>query len=354
MTNDRSRQRTVFCSISAQPDNLGDIAIRQALLDLFKRAGNPIVVFTGGMPASYLGAFDLPSTATVVTSQGAFIRSFLGACLRRRAHLVFAPGPFAAKGGRNLVKSLASLGNVVLTRASGGAVVSLGRAIRGSNRLDLRILRSSVRLMNLFVARDVLSPGILRLPVEVAPDLALSGIPASPAHTERSYVVISLRGDRPINRDVLADVVDQTREAGLVPVFVTQVRRDDENHRMLAAEFDAEICDWTTESHAEQFERIERIYSKAHTVFSDRLHAVIFGLRHVAFPIAYRHDGADKITPTLAHLLPLKVQDSHEKHLSVRISEPESSRNRLEAAVLKSSADLERVFERVIRLLTSR
>ncbi|MFB2580910.1 polysaccharide pyruvyl transferase family protein [Herbiconiux sp. P15] len=348
----RTRQRAIFCSISAQPDNLGDIAIRQALLNLFGRAGNPIVVFTGGMPASYLDAFELPADSRIVTSQSGFIRAFVAACLRRNAHLVFAPGPFAAKGGKNALKSLVSLGNVALTRASGGQVVSLGRAIRGSNKLDLAILRRSVRWMSLCVARDVLTPEILGMPVEVAPDLALAEIAAPAPETERTYVVISLRGDRPINRPLISQVVSQARAAGLTPVFVTQVRRDDENHGILAEEFDAEFCSWTDESHSEQFARIERYYSKAHSVFSDRLHSVIFGLRHIAFPIAYRHDGADKITPTLAHLLPLRVQDSKSAELAVDIAEPEAKRAELQTAVLRASRELDGVFTKVIGLLT--
>lgn len=347
-----ARTRTAFCSISAQPDNLGDIAIRQALVDLVEGSGTALCIYTGRMPASYLQAFDLPPTARVITSQRSFLLAFLGACLRRRAHLIFAPGPFAARGGVNLLKSIASLANVLAARASGGAVVSLGRAIRGSNRSDLAVLRITIKAMNLFVARDSLTSSVVGLPVEMAPDLALRDVAEPVAGSPRRYVVLSLRGDRPANHRLVEQVVSETRAAGLVPIFVTQVRRDETNHRELADQYGAELCSWTSESHSEQFDRIEAVYREAHTVFSDRLHAIIFGLRHFALPIALKHSDADKITPTLGHLVTLRAQDSAAGSLgSPLIEDSDLARGRLEADVLAASQRLRLLFDRVGSLI---
>ncbi|MGD8194337.1 hypothetical protein ACEXQB_007560 [Herbiconiux sp. P18] len=351
MTTSIPRSRTAFCSISAQPDNLGDIAIRQAVIDLIDASGTPLCIYTGGMPASYLQAFELPASARIITSQGRFLLAFLSACLRRRAHLVFAPGPFAARGGTNLLKSFASLANVIAARASGGVVVSLGRAIRGTNRADLAILRATIKAMNLFVARDSLTPSVVRLAVETAPDLALHDIAEGGAR-DRRYVVLSLRGDRPTNHALVAQVVEEAREAGLHPIFVTQVRRDETKHQELASQYGTEICSWTDESHSEQFTRIEAVYSQAHTVFSDRLHAIIFGLRYFALPIAFRHSDADKITPTLGHLIQLRVQQSDAAALNgPLVDDADSERARLESDVMSASQQLKELFGRVASLL---
>lgn len=347
-------QRIAFCSIAAQPDNLGDIAIRQAVVDLIQTAGCPMVIYTGAMPTSYLRAFRVPESAQIVASQRRFLATFVRACFRRRAHLFFAPGPFAARGGTNILRSIASLANVIAVRASGGHAITLGRAIRGSNAFDLAITRMSIRAMSLFVSRDVLTEEIVRLPVETAPDLALSGVTES-GTTARRSVVISLRGDREPNHQLLQQVVAEARANDLVPVFVTQVKRDDAGHTALAAQYGAELCGWTDQSHSEQLERIESVYATAHTVFSDRLHAIIFGLRNFAYPIALRHSGADKVTPTLAHLVNLRTQASSASQLDDPLVQlDEDRRGELAIDVLKASATLDSLFARVGAMISTR
>ncbi|WP_374945574.1 hypothetical protein, partial [Agreia sp.] len=153
-----SSRRSVYCSIAAQWDNLGDIAIRQTSIDWLADAGVPLVIFTGSMPPDYVRAFTLPKSARLVSSRSLFAVSLVGACLRRRAHLLFAPGPFQIRSGRaSVAKSLVNLGNILAVRASGGRVVALGRAIRGRAQPSFAIERFALARFAYFVVRDHVS-----------------------------------------------------------------------------------------------------------------------------------------------------------------------------------------------------
>jgi hypothetical protein len=49
-----TRPSTIFYSLSAQPDNIGDIEIRKEVLSWIRESGREIVLFVGPMPQGYL------------------------------------------------------------------------------------------------------------------------------------------------------------------------------------------------------------------------------------------------------------------------------------------------------------
>ena len=67
------------------------------------------------------------------------------------------------------------------------------------------------------------------------------------------------------------------------------------------------LCGWTSERHAEQLSRIDDVYRRALVVFSDRLHACIFGARHGASVVNAEGESHDKITSTLSAVYPYGV-----------------------------------------------
>lgn len=294
--------RTVFLSIAAQADNLGDIAIRQVCVNMVARSGASQVIFVGNMPRTYLEAFDLPGNVRLERSARRYSLRLVTAVLRGKAHIVFAPGPFGANGLARTVKSLGLLGLITMIRGRGGQVVAVGRAIRGNGKIALSVQRATIGAASIFTTRDDVTASIVRRPVVLRPDLALYQEKSPPANGG-DRLAISLRSDKPVSREALQLLVSEAEAMGLRAMFVTQVKRDDERHRVLAEELGAEHVAWDTESHVEQFSRVQAAYRRSRFVVTDRLHAAIFGIRGGAIPIIVQRGEPDKLVSTLGPYL---------------------------------------------------
>ncbi|MCU1432068.1 MAG: hypothetical protein JWP95_1173, partial [Actinotalea sp.] len=301
------RKRSVFLSVAAQSDNLGDIEIRQVSMDFAASGGAELNVFIGTMPPAYVAAFDFPVGTKLHTSGSGFALKTFAAAAVGRAHLMISPGPYVLPHGKGHLKGGALLLAVLVVRASGGSVAVAGRAFRGSGRLGRFVQRAIARLSTVFVARDLLSADVLRAPISHAPDLALA---TEREAVSREVVVISFRSDHAVDVAVVRQIVLESRSHGLVPILVSQVRRDDVQHLSLGRLLDAEVVEWGARDHREQLRRVREVYARASWVFSDRLHAVIFGLQHSALPVAVSQNPRDKVVATLQHLVPLAVVDT--------------------------------------------
>lgn len=300
--------RRVFMSIAAQEDNLGDIEIRRNVVNWVLGTQRPLTLFLGSMPDAYVDAYDLPNRVRRVRSGVRFEAELLWSILRRKANLVFSPGPeiFGASF-RGTMKSVLNLANVGLVGLGGGRAVAIGRALRGSGRVPLAIERLLIRRFASYTVRDTVSASEVGIPLVVEPDIGFATL--DPVlfreRTNRSTIAFSFRNDRRVNASMLASIVAQGRSFGLEPVFVTQVRRDSAIHDELALNFRAGHVSWIAESHLEQEEDVLAAYAGAAIVVSNRLHALIFGMLRGAVPIAVIDEGSDKLTSTLAHTFSL-------------------------------------------------
>ncbi len=288
----------------AQTDNLGDIVIRREMLDWLLGSCDQVVVLRGDLPASYVAAFGRHDRITFVRSPLSFQAALLGAVVRpgSRPVLVFAPGPATlVDAPKPLLKACANLANVALVRIGRGAVFTVGRAVRGTASVARLIERSSARLQSLYVARDAVTRSIVGAEVVVAPDLAFARAdrPTSTSGSTRN-LVLSFRGDRVADDELVARSVVAATKLGLLPVLVTQVARDDPQHARLARDHGVEHVSWDGRDHATQIDRVTGIMTQADVVVSDRLHALILGARSGAVAVPVIHPGTDKLSTTLA------------------------------------------------------
>jgi len=346
----------IFGSVVAQDDNLGDIAIRQVALDWLPGYVDEIVIFVGSMPDGYISAFDFPPRSRLVTRRAEFALRYLAACVQRTANLLFAPGPYQLRSGNGAaIKSAINLVNIVGARISGGVVVAVGRAFRGNANPVRAIERASLRMTSIFVCRDTVSAGVIGMPVLVAPDMAF-GIDVHPRELEasRPLVAFSLRSDRPVDRQIIAALVTQVKEAGLRPVFVTQVRRDNHQHLDLGKSLHVEVCAWTTEPHREQRKRVNEVYSSSHTVISNRLHALIFGLHWGAIPVGIEHSGSDKLRSTLDHLVPMQYIDARGvSPMTINLDPSGELRQNVQESTLRAYGELELMRKHVLDVFSA-
>ncbi|MTE23273.1 polysaccharide pyruvyl transferase family protein [Microbacterium sp. ZXX196] len=344
------RSRRVYMSIAAQADNLGDIAIRQAAIDLLSSGGQGFIIYTGSMPSDYVDAFKFPADVELVADAPSFIVRYLGDIMRRRAHLVFAPGPLELRAGaRAAIKATVNLLNILAARFSGGHVIAIGRALRGHGSPALQIERAAIGWYSLFVSRDSVSEIVIGRTLEQAPDLAFLRAPEFRAES-RDKVAISLRGDHSVNPSLITDVVNRARAADLTPVFVTQVARDDANHQKLAKHFGADIVSWDGTGHGAQIARVQDAYRTCRFVVSDRLHALILGSIGGAKPIALRHPDSDKLSSTLADVLTAPFVDTTADRME-DVSFDSAEDDRLASELSQARSRLIEIAERLASLL---
>jgi hypothetical protein len=307
MSNDERVKRTVFYTVAAQPDNLGDIEIRATLLDWLAERGSPVRAYAGGMPEAYLAAFDAPGNVTWVHGKAAFEMQLIWASVRGRSAIVFAPGPQTLSDRPSaLGKTLLNLANVIMVRLAGGPALAVGRSFRGSASMAKRLERLLVGHFDYFAVRDDVSAGVLAAPLALEPDLAFAQKceGRTPAHNRRS-VAVSLRGDRPIDEAGLNGLIEALRSVDVDVVLVTQVKRDDAQHRALAETYGLRAVLWENASHETQFRRARDAYSEARFVISNRLHALLLAAQEGSLPVAIRDAQWDKTRSTLQPWLPL-------------------------------------------------
>lgn len=355
----------VFFSLSAQSDNLGDIEIRRVMLDWLRSSGCPLRIFVGRMPKGYLDSFDLSGDVETFDSSLRFQWRLAQCLLRREAHLAFAPGPqtFARPGGRRLGRSVAYLrtaikpainfGNTLAVRACGGRVISIGRAVRGDHELALRFERSRAGLSSVYSVRDSSSSEVLGKSVTIIPDLAFLNTEVTAQDQVQDLVILSLRGDRPVDHGKVDSAVRVVRSHGLEPVFLTQVRSDNANHVLLGKALGCRVIAWDAQSHTEQLEIVKETYQRAAMVISDRLHALIFGAQSGADLVAVVQPGNDKLTSTLGHVVPLNTltEQDHDWSEVTSRSLTHPRREQTMAASMKGRQQLERMSRDVIALL---
>ncbi|MBG6184972.1 hypothetical protein IWX65_002950 [Arthrobacter sp. CAN_A214] len=308
--SDRSKSSprgTLFCSISAQWDNLGDVEIRRTILDLLSDQFDKQAIYCGSMPIDYVAMFSSGTHVKFYSKYMPFLCALLLEISKGRASLLFAPGPVLMVANvQALLKSVSLVLVVMMVRRRGGQVLAIGRSLRGVSSLALAIERTLQKFCTVYTLRDGVSASLLGVDTVVAPDIAFANVPRAPT-TERNVIGISLRYDRPPDLVLLTKVIRDCEESEKTPIFVSQVKRDDEQHRYLADFFGCSALLWGDKSHSDQFAVVMNLYERAHTVISDRLHVLILAAEAGAFPIEIKTAASDKIQSTVSRWLDVPV-----------------------------------------------
>lgn len=344
-------KRRIYCTISAQQDNLGDILIRQHMLELVDPRYCVLRVSVGSMPQEYIDTFDLPEDTKVYRSRVKFGLAFLGSTLARRSSLLLPPGPHPANSWRAAVVSLSSAVASLAVRLAGGRSVTVGKSVSGNHRMALLAERILVKSSNVYATRDFELQRNLGTRVERLPDLAFLG--QRTENDKRPYTVLSLRYDRSPNEEFVASVIDWSRSRGLEPVFVTQVGRDSMQHARLASQYNVDHVDWNSGNFKAQTDRLIQLYSQAAMVITDRLHVSILAALSGAIPIAVTYgSGPSKLQISFEDVLTICAVDQTALGTLECLDESLSSGNVMAQELDAARLILEERVAEIRRLLT--
>ncbi|KQO95391.1 polysaccharide pyruvyl transferase family protein [Leifsonia sp. Leaf264] len=285
----------IFVPGVGQYDNIGDIILRRQLIAWLKPLGR-LHVYVGASPEGYAESLGVGDDDVVYRSFSAWYRAGLARAWDGTAHYVFKPGEIQLTliGMKEHVVVLPLL---ALLRLRGGSVVRVGSGSRDLAPLPRLLMRPSIALSQITAWRDGTTAAYLG--GEVMPDLAFGeGVgPSTDAAPEaRDTLVVSMRSDRPEPGAAwIAGIRRFAAERGLRIEVVTQVLRDRQRSRDLAAALDADLADWDGSDHGGQEDALRAIYARTALAVSDRLHVLIAASTEGATPIALLVDGSGKI-----------------------------------------------------------
>lgn len=285
----------IFLPGIGQFDNIGDIILRRQLVEWLIPLGR-LHVFVGQSPEGFAEALGLRDTDVVYRSFSAWYRAALREALRGDAAYAFKAGEIqlTVVGMKEHVSVLPLL---LALKARGGSVVRVGSGSRNFARLPRLLIQPSILLSDLTVWRDARTAGYLGRG-GVMPDLAFGeGLPTTELSAEgRDTLVVSMRSDRAFPNAAWIEAVKRyAADNGLRILAVTQVLRDRDRSRELAAALGAELMDWDGTDHGGQEERLREAYRRTALVVSDRLHVLITATTEGALPLALLVDTSDKI-----------------------------------------------------------
>lgn len=273
----------IFIVLTGGYGNIGDAVIRRQALRWVRGTGT-IHAYVGNGPDHWREQLGLVAEDVVYRAGDA--AKWIGKLLITpgRPVLVFEPGEVLLTN-RQLPKELVFLLLTAVTRLRRGVVVRNPRAVREPAKAPTAVHRLASRLSQVALWRDRESLDIIRVGTPV-PDIAFSeplrnGTPLS----ERSTLLVSLRGPRPYPpTSWFQGVTAYAEEAGLSIVTISQVREDEERSEELAAELGGTHVPWGDRTDIEQEAVVRSTFSSANFVLTDRLHVAILGILSGAVP----------------------------------------------------------------------
>lgn len=295
------RATRTFVSLTGPAGNIGDALIRRETLGWALETSEELIAYVGEAPSVWLQQLGVPEQAVVLRSKKSVPRwLWLLVTAPRHPVLVFEAGEIPLDRGNGL-RELVFLAETIIVRLKGGVVVRPPRGIRAPSQPALAIHRLAVRLSQVSLWRDASTMAIARHGT-LAPDIGFSaGMRTGRAWIERTELLVSLRGTRPLpDAEWVSAVRESAERAGLSIRTIVQVREDEDRARELAGLLGGTFDAWGDTDPLLQEERLRERYDAARLVISDRMHVLVLAALSGAIPVELVPHPTAKITRAFA------------------------------------------------------
>lgn len=287
----------VYAWLTGQDFNIGDSLLRRPYLRELAKLGD-VNVWVRNASDDFLSGLGIDQAARVERSFGRWYRDALKSAVTRPTLIALNAGEIRrTRGGAGRIPAMALLAVIAKFRRGGGVWLGASIARGAAPRLYSMVYRVSARLLNIVRWRESGSLSVQRV-ATVGPDWAFAeGAPTREWPRKRHLAAFVLRGDRerPSN-DWLKWARRAIDDMNLTPVFVVQVRGDEDLARELKAELGGRVLEWPAgASHAEQESAAREAYRESRVVIGDRLHGLIVGATEGAVPIGWVESSSWKI-----------------------------------------------------------
>lgn len=294
------RTPEVFVAAHGQDDNVGDPALRRAMLEGLAPSSRRHVLI-GAASHAYVNALGLRDDDLTYTSRRQWQLMAFRFALGGKAAFVSNAGEIQLNPRRLRINRF-DRALIALIRARGGAAISTGLGVRTPSGSHSPVLTSLARACQIATWRDQDSRDFARAGV-VRPDwaFALGSTSTDLSPDARPLVVISMRGDTEAPSAEWMSTIGAIRdELGLRILVISQVERDAARGAQLAAELGGALHPWMGGDHLAAEKDLRKVYREARLVISDRLHVLIFAATEGAVPLYLPATHSTKIPRTMA------------------------------------------------------
>ncbi|WP_194765120.1 polysaccharide pyruvyl transferase family protein [Microbacterium sp. UFMG61] len=295
------RPTRTFVSLTGPAGNIGDALIRRETLHWAEGTSDELIAYIGEAPDVWLRQLGIPAGTMVLRSKKSVPRwLWLLATAPQHPVLVFEAGEIPLDRGNGL-RELVFLAETIIVRLKGGVVVRPPRGIRAPSWPALAIHRLAARLSQVTLWRD--GATITRAGYgTLAPDIGFSaGARAGLAWSERTELLVSLRGARPLPDAAWIRAVREAADAaGLTIRTVVQVREDEDRAREIARLLGGTFDAWGDTDSVTQEEVLRDRYDAAQIVISDRMHVLVLAALSGAIPVELVPSPTAKIADAFA------------------------------------------------------
>lgn len=277
---------TTFVSLTGPAGNIGDALIRRETLNWALGTSGDLVAYVGDAPDVWLDQLGMPGDATVLRTKQSLPRWFwMMLTAPRRPVLIFEAGEIPLDRG-NAVREVVFLLETLIVRIKGGVVVRPPRGIRAPSWPAIAIHRVAARASQVTLWRDAATLRVAKTG-RLVPDIGFAagrrpGLPWS----ERSELLVSLRGTRAMPSDAWVQTVREFAERSHLKIrTVVQVREDEDRARELATALGGVFEAWGETDSVTQERLLRERYDGAQMVVSDRMHVLVLAALSGAIPV---------------------------------------------------------------------
>lgn len=281
--------REVFVQPSGQDDNLGDSALRQALLQAVRSDGVRLNVHLDGQTSDYLAGLPLTADDLFYPRRADWLEA---ARKSSRPVLVLNAGEINLQRKRRFPQAerAAEMREIL---SQGGAVIAAGLGLRRPPLDGTPVVERVLREARVLSWRDEGSRRAAGCG-QVAPDWAFALGPQPSdwrPQDERRFIAVTLRFDRPWpGAEWLRNVRSLAKRTNTSVVTVAQVARDAPRAVQLADALGGHYAMSPSTRHDELDRHVRSVYADSHIVISDRAHALIIGATEGARPLGTASD----------------------------------------------------------------
>lgn len=343
----------IFTSAVSQHQNLGDVVLRRKLVESLSRQGQ-VALLAVGCSDAHVERIQGTSSTVRYDSRLLWLLHLGKAVIRRRAALVYSPGPQTLQdGGREICAEASRLLLSTVLRSLGTPVLRVGRSFEGNGWCLSRLVRAHSRALAYSSRRDARMKQCDPRGI-VVPDIAIGWGIANPMFSGR-YLLVSVRFDRGHDLIALSKAIKKLEKTlCLRAQVITQVDFDRDVNDQLATLLDCDhVLAMSTSD--DPLSTVQHTYTNAALVVSDRLHALIFGIAHGALPVALRSNSLearpDKVTAALTqigvpfwHMVPKELTEIDPRDVANRRRQASIELTRARTALASAEARMSRVL----------
>lgn len=286
----------LFIPVVGQFTNIGDTLHRKILISWLKKDEVSLHIYVGKAPRSFVDALQLNPNDKIYSNIYKWLFHLVFSGFLSKKALVFNPGEMTFSSKR-LKSELLLFPFYLYLKLTGGIIIRPGVAVKSDLKLkNKKIWNFILKLSKRIYWRTNKSAQYFRLG-NVIPDLAFYNVDPKINFDNKSFLTISMRGDRKFPTEKWFNAVNEFCILNKLQIkVVSQVRMDNDRTIEIAKNLKAEYFIWEDSfSHNRQEEIVNKIYDHSKLVVSDRLHVLISAYTKGCIPANILTEQSNKV-----------------------------------------------------------